>query len=121
MPAVSKKCRNFFCGSSEPGDVHQRQLVSQSPRFEQHCCSRLIEHDEPLGVLLTCFRRLCLRSCGELHRLSLEQPFAASPLSLVLLTWTCDPAPRESYVSRTNCRKDPLAWGRDLPGNPAVP
>src|SRR6266403_2574421 len=72
MPAVSKERRDFLCGSCELGDVHQWQLISRISRLEQHRCSRLIEHDEPVGVLLTCFCRLCLRFRGELHRFSLK-------------------------------------------------
>ena len=121
MPAVSKERRDFLCGSCELGDVHQRQLISRSSRLEQHRCSRLIEHDESVGVLPNCFCRLCLRFRRELHRLSLNSPLLRARHSPVLLTWGPDPALRESYVSRTNCRTSPLAWGRDLRGNLAAP
>src|SRR6266480_5878543 len=121
MPAVSKERRDFLCGSCELGDVHQRQLISRSSRLEQHRCSRLIKHDEPIRVLPNYFWRLRLHFRGELHRLSLNGLLLRARHSPVLLTWSRGPVPRESYVSRTNCRTSPLAWGRDLRGNLAAP
>src|SRR5713101_8119711 len=53
MPAVSKKACDLLCGSTEPGDVNQWQVIFGRLCFEQHCCPRSIEYNQAIRECLS--------------------------------------------------------------------